>query len=58
MNNISIGLGLPCKFIRYNPDNKNFKKREKQEKLINILNENLYKEMCQIILKFNIYFIN
>jgi hypothetical protein len=46
MNNISIGLGLPCKFIRYNPDNKNFKK---QEKLINILNENLYKEMLDNI---------
>lgn len=49
MNNISIGLGLPCKFIRYNPDNKNFKKKEKQEKLIEILNENLYKEMLDDI---------
>lgn len=49
MNNISIGLGLPCKFIRYNPDNKNFKKKEKQKKLIEILNENLYKEMLDDI---------
>lgn len=40
---------VTCKFIRYNPDNKNFKKREKQEKLIEILNENVYKEMLDDI---------
>ena len=36
MNNIIISLGLPCKFIRYNPDNKNFTKKEKEDKLLQI----------------------
>lgn len=43
MNNIQMSIGLPCKFIRYNPDNKKFSKEEKEEKLIKILKEYLNK---------------
>lgn len=49
MNNIIISLGLPCKFIRYNPDNKNFTKKEKEDKLLQILDDNLYKDMLEDI---------
>jgi hypothetical protein len=46
MNAISLGLGLPTKFIRYNPDEsqtelKNPPAKIKREKLIDILKENL-----------------
>jgi hypothetical protein len=44
MNNISIGLGLPVKWIRYNPDNKNYKKKYKEKILIETLQNLLNKE--------------
>lgn len=34
MNNISHSLGLPTKFIRYNPDKKGLKAEQKEDKLI------------------------
>ena len=37
MNNISSGLGLPTKFIRYNPDLKGVKTKIKHKKLIETL---------------------
>lgn len=39
MNNISLSLDLPVKFIRYNPDNKEYTKQEKEIKLIEILDK-------------------
>ena len=44
MNNISIGLGLPVKWIRYNPDNNNYKKKYKEKVLIETLQNVLNKE--------------
>lgn len=44
MNNISYSLGLPVKFIRYNPDNKDYDKKHKQTKLIEEINKYIYKE--------------
>jgi hypothetical protein len=47
MNNICFSLGLPTKFIRYNPDNKEFSKKIKQQTLIDTLKDNL--QTCQDI---------
>lgn len=44
MNNISFALGLPVKFVRYNPDNKEFPKNHKHAELIKVLNELISKE--------------
>jgi hypothetical protein len=38
MNNISMSLDLPVKFIRYNPDLKGVKTKNKHEALIDVLN--------------------
>ena len=38
MNNISSGLGLPTKFIRYNPDKTGIHIEEKEERLLEIVN--------------------
>ncbi|HEY9704784.1 MAG TPA: hypothetical protein V6C58_20255 [Allocoleopsis sp.] len=46
MNNVSVGLGLPTKFIRYNPDNKNYTTKQKQKKLLETLYYWLYLELC------------
>ena len=35
MNNISTIVGLPVKWIRYNPDNKSFTKKHKEAGLLN-----------------------
>ena len=44
MNNISVGLGLPTRFIRYNPDKNGIRINIKEQELINVLNEELKKE--------------
>lgn len=44
MNNISHSLGLPTKFIRYNPDNKAYTTKHKQSVLI----ESLQKHMTEL----------
>jgi hypothetical protein len=44
MNNISHSLGLPTKFIRYNPDNKVYTTKHKESVLI----ESLQKHMTQL----------
>jgi molybdenum cofactor biosynthesis enzyme MoaA len=45
MNNISSGLGLPVKFIRYNPDQKNVTRKEKERVLIDTLHQHYKKEL-------------
>jgi hypothetical protein len=40
MNNISSAIGLPVKFIRYNPDNKDYKKKEKEKLLLETIKNN------------------
>lgn len=47
MNNISIGLGLPTLFIRYNPDLPGFKVKQKHRILIETLNKYLNLEMLE-----------
>jgi hypothetical protein len=47
MNNISIGLGLPTKFIRYNPDKKGIRINKKEEKLLKVLKDNMNKEFVE-----------
>lgn len=42
MNNISVGLGLPTLFIRYNPDLKGVTQKQKHKKLIETLKKYLY----------------
>jgi hypothetical protein len=37
MNNITMGLGLPVKWIRYNPDKKGVKTKEKEQVLLQTL---------------------
>ena len=46
MNNISSSLDLPVKFIRYNPDNKVFKKEEKEETLLKTIQELMGLKFC------------
>lgn len=41
MNNITHSLGLPTRFIRYNPDHPKYNLRQKQAKLREILDANL-----------------
>ena len=41
INNITFSLGLPCVFIRYNPDKKGVPKQQKHEQLLNKVNEYL-----------------
>ena len=50
MNNISSGLGLPTKFIRYNPDNKQFNKKHKENVLVNTIKENIDQEFMEDLL--------
>jgi EsV-1-7 cysteine-rich motif len=49
MNNITMSLGLPTLFIRYNPDNKTVKDNEKQKKLLEVLRANLHYEFLENI---------
>ena len=44
MNNISIGIGLPTKFIRYNPDKKGVPKQIKEDTLIDCVKRELEKD--------------
>jgi hypothetical protein len=44
MNNIFYGLGLPTLFIRYNPDLKEVSRKIKHKKLLETLEDCLYKE--------------
>jgi hypothetical protein len=44
MNNICYNLGLPCVFLRYNPDNKSFNKKEKEQTLLERVKFYLEKE--------------
>jgi len=48
MNNIQMSIGLPCKFIRYNPDNKKFTKTEKETTLIDKVKEYLNKNLDEL----------
>lgn len=45
MNDIILGLGLPTKFIRYNPDKLKITTQVKHETLLKCLNEWLYKSL-------------
>lgn len=45
MNNIILGLGLPTKFIRYNPDKVKINQQIKHETLLKCLNEWLYRSL-------------
>jgi hypothetical protein len=45
MNNITLGLGLPTVFIRYNPDLKSVRQKVKQAKLLETLNIYLNKDL-------------
>ena len=45
-NNICFALGLPCVFIRFNPDKKNIKMKTKQKILKNYIDYYINKEMC------------
>jgi hypothetical protein len=56
MNNISSGLGLSTKFIRYNPDNKEFTKKHKEKVLISTIKENLYKEFMEELLAIYLFY--
>lgn len=47
MNNISSIIGLPCKWIRYNPDKKGTRINKKEEELMKVLKENLNKEFIE-----------
>jgi hypothetical protein len=49
MNNICIGLGLPTKFIRYNPDKKGVRINIKEKLLLKTLNEELNKDVLDDI---------
>ena len=56
MNNIIYGLGLPVKFIRYNPDNDNFTMDEKETRLIEEINKILeMNELDDIEIKYLFY---
>jgi hypothetical protein len=44
MNNVTSGLCLPCKWIRYDPDKKNVTKREKEQLLLDTLHQYYKKE--------------
>ncbi len=47
MNNIITSIGLPTKFLRYNPDKKKISKKVKEELLIKTLKENMNKEFLE-----------
>jgi hypothetical protein len=47
MNNISIGLGMPTLFIRYNPDLPGFKVKQKHKKLLETLEKYLNMEVLE-----------
>ena len=57
MNNICYNLGLPCVFIRYNPDKKGIGKKEKEEKLLERINFYMKKELVDegIIVEYLFY---
>lgn len=56
MNNITMSLGLPTLFIRYNPDNKEFSKKERHKKLLEVLNKSLNYEFLQNIEPIYLFF--
>lgn len=47
MNNIASGLGLPTKFIRYNPDKKGIRINKKEELLLETVNKYLNKDFLE-----------
>jgi hypothetical protein len=47
MDNISIGLGLPTLFIRYNPDNKYYSRKTKHKQLLITLDDHLNMEQLE-----------
>jgi hypothetical protein len=47
MNEISFSLDKPVKFIRYNPDNRDYDKHEKERTLLDVLNSYLNQEYCE-----------
>ncbi len=49
MNNIITSIGLPAKFVRYNPDKKKISKKVKEETLIKTLKEEMDKELLEDI---------
>ncbi len=47
MQNISFGLGLPTRFIRYNPDKKGIKKKDKEFQLAKCIKEQMSQEYLE-----------
>jgi hypothetical protein len=56
MNNISSAIGLPVKFIRYNPDNKDYKKKEKENLLLETIKNNSKFEYIEDILPIYLFY--
>jgi hypothetical protein len=54
-NNICFALGLPCVFIRYNPDKKGVKKNIKDKVLKSYIEYYINKETCDNIVEFLFY---
>jgi hypothetical protein len=54
MNNIASGLGLPTKFIRYNPDNKQFTKKHKEIVLVETIKNNIALDFMEPIYLFRL----
>jgi hypothetical protein len=48
MNNIQMSIGLPTKFIRYNPDKKGIRKNIKQKELLNMVKEWMKKKLGEL----------
>lgn len=58
MNNISDSLGLPSRFIRYNPDNDKYTKSEKETKLIETIKENMNKDFLKDLETIYLFYTN
>jgi hypothetical protein len=56
MNNIAFGLGLPTKFIRYNPDKKGIKTKIKHKVLLETLNQVINKDFLQDLSSVYLYY--
>ena len=54
-NNIYFALGLPCVFLRYNPDKKSVKMQTKQNVLKSYIEYYINKETCDNIVEFLFY---
>ena len=54
-NNICFALGLPCVFIRYNPDKKDVEKNIKEKVLKSYIEYYINKETCDNVVEFLFY---